>query len=186
MSHLAAIFKKKMFIRSCNLDDIVEKYYQQPTEAWNILESSQIVRRVEPLEPSTPKPPGHTRFGCISDTHSLNNPVHPIPDGDVLIHAGDFTMVGRTKEIREFNEFLTSLSHPHKVVIAGNHDIAFDLENYETLYPYWKFSLKEKVDSKEAKKLLDSTKCTYLEDSEVTINGLRIYGTPWYVDDDEE
>ena len=29
--------------------------------------------------------------------------------------------------------------------------------------------------------LLDAGVCTYLEDSEATINGIRIYGSPWYV-----
>lgn len=28
--------------------------------------------------------------------------------------------------------------------------------------------------------LLDAGVCTYLEDSETTINGIRIYGSPWY------
>ena len=30
----------------------------------------------------------------------------PLPAGDVLLHAGDFTMVGTPKEVERFNEFL--------------------------------------------------------------------------------
>ena len=45
-----------------------------------------------------------------------------IPDGDVLIHAGDFCSEGESVEARSFGEFFRSLPHRHKVVIAGNHD----------------------------------------------------------------
>ena len=38
-----------------------------------------------------------TRFVCISDTHNSN--VH-LPDGDVLIHAGDLTNQGSYSEVR--------------------------------------------------------------------------------------
>ena len=29
-----------------------------------------------------------------------------MPEGDVFLHAGDFTMVGKPKEVERFNEFL--------------------------------------------------------------------------------
>lgn len=163
------------------LDEVVEKHPEEPNKAWSILQVSQTVKKVEPMDPSTPKPPNHTRFVCISDTHSVKNFEHPIPDGDVLIHAGDFTMLGNMKEIREFNEFITSQSHPHKILIAGNHDLLMHRDKYEYLYSFWGASVGEKGDPIEAKKLLDTTKLTYLEDSEVTINGIQIYGSPWYV-----
>lgn len=153
-----------------------------PLRAWDVLKVSQVVKKVEPIDPySTTKPADHTRFVCISDTHSLKDFKHPIPEGDVLIHAGDFTMVGKASEVKEFNDFITSQSHEHKIVIAGNHDIPFDEENYESLYGYWRRSVGEKVDVKKVKALLDRSKVHYLEDTEVTINGLRIFGSPWYV-----
>lgn len=161
-------------------DKVIERYTFQPRHAWEVLKVSQTVDTVEPLDPSSTKPPDHTRFVCISDTHSLRNFTHPIPDGDVLIHAGDFTMVGKREEVVEFNKFMTSQNHLHKIVIAGNHDIAFDEENYEFLYPYWSGSVGQKLEVKEVKALLDSSKLHYLEDSEVVINGIRIYGSPWY------
>ena len=40
------------------------------------------------------KPEGHIRFVCISDTHANDGCFENVPSGDVLIHAGDFTMVG--------------------------------------------------------------------------------------------
>eukprot|EP01032_Pedospumella_encystans_P037043 gene37043-41944_t len=45
------------------------------------------------------------RIVCISDTHSLEAYMQPIPDGDVLIHAGDFSNVGTFPEVVRFVEF---------------------------------------------------------------------------------
>lgn len=98
------------------------------------------------------------RFVCTSDTHTLHDRV-PIPDGDVFIHAGDFTSCGELPDIARFNSFLGKLSHKHKIVIAGNHDFAF--ERQPAL----------------AQSLL--TNCLYLQDSETVIDGVRIYGSPW-------
>lgn len=44
------------------------------------------------------------RFVCISDTHEKLEEILPIiPDGDVLIHAGDFTNYGDVGEVIKFN-----------------------------------------------------------------------------------
>lgn len=44
------------------------------------------------------------RFVCISDTHEKMEELLPvIPDGDVLIHAGDFTNYGDIGEVIKFN-----------------------------------------------------------------------------------
>mgnify|MGYP000894258806 CR=1 FL=1 len=44
-----------------------------------------------------PKKPGFIRFVCISDTHCDDEAFNNVPDGDVLIHTGDFTHVGASK-----------------------------------------------------------------------------------------
>lgn len=47
------------------------------------------------------------RIVCVSDTHSLTNHIKfKIPDGDVLIHAGDVSQCGRVEEIIDFNDWL--------------------------------------------------------------------------------
>jgi len=48
------------------------------------------------------------KFVCISDTHSRISAadIPRIPMGDVLLHAGDFTMYGTAKEIKDFNELI--------------------------------------------------------------------------------
>lgn len=53
----------------------------------------------------TPKPPGYTRFVCVSDTHSRTDSIQ-MPYGDVFIHAGDFTELGLPSEVKKFNDWL--------------------------------------------------------------------------------
>lgn len=64
-----------------------------------------IFRRVNPMSHDTPKPPGYTRFVCISDTHSRTDTIQ-MPYGDILIHAGDFTELGLPSEVKKFNDWL--------------------------------------------------------------------------------
>ena len=43
----------------------------------------------------------------MSDTHSLMSKYQlTIPDGDVFIHAGDFTGRGKIAQVRDFNSWL--------------------------------------------------------------------------------
>lgn len=98
------------------------------------------------------------RIVCLSDTHSRHAKID-VPDGDVLVHAGDLTSRGEPHEIRDFHWWLQNLPHAHKLVIAGNHDWMF--ENHP----------------EGARGLL--TDCTYLQDSGVTIDGVKFWGSPW-------
>ena len=95
---------------------------------------------------------------CISDTHGRASGVS-IPDGDLLIHAGDLTGHGTLPEIEREADWLRSLPHASKVVIAGNHDFALERQ------------------PRAARALLHGL--TYLQDAETTEFGLRIWGSPW-------
>jgi Icc-related predicted phosphoesterase len=97
------------------------------------------------------------RIVLLSDTHRRHAEI-AVPDGELLIHAGDFSGHGTRSQIQAFDDWLGTLPHPHKVVIAGNHDFLF-----------------EKVDNPHA--LLKNAR--YLQDEEVVIGGLRIWGSPW-------
>jgi predicted phosphohydrolase len=96
------------------------------------------------------------RVVCVSDTH-----LRPfeVPDGDVLVHAGDMTMGGSLAEVQDFARVFEVLPHPHKVLIAGNHDFAFMRR------------------PEEARALLGST--VYLQDDGAEVAGLRVWGSPW-------
>ncbi|MBK8100718.1 MAG: metallophosphatase domain-containing protein [Planctomycetes bacterium] len=98
------------------------------------------------------------RIVCLSDTHGLHDRIE-VPDGDLLIHAGDATGMGTVAQIAAFDQWLLRLPHRHKVVIAGNHD--------------WLFQRDPGL----ARSLLRSA--TYLQDTAVEIEGFRIHGSPW-------
>ncbi len=98
------------------------------------------------------------KFVCLADTHTIHDRI-TVPDGDVLLCAGDFTNYGSKKDVKIFNSYLSTLSHPYKVVIAGNHDFLFE------------------KNPSVARSLL--TNCVYLEDSGIEIEGVKIYGSPW-------
>lgn len=50
------------------------------------------------------------RFVCMSDTHCLTSHLQfEIPEGDVFVHAGDFTRCGSASEVEEFNSWIGEL-----------------------------------------------------------------------------
>ena len=61
------------------------------------------------------------RIIAISDTHGHHRGLD-MPAGDVLIHAGDFTLHGKREHIDDFNEWLGELPYKYKFVVNGNHE----------------------------------------------------------------
>jgi len=61
---------------------------------------------------------------CLSDTHGKTKGLQ-VPDGDVLVHAGDATMMGKPHELKEFDDWLGQLPHATKIFVPGNHDWLF-------------------------------------------------------------
>lgn len=98
------------------------------------------------------------RVVAISDTHGKHWDLE-LPEGDVLIHAGDFTSRGEKDEVADFNKYLGTLPFAHIIVIAGNHDFFF--ERSPGL----------------ARDMM--THCVYLQDEAVTIDHVNFYGSPW-------
>lgn len=95
------------------------------------------------------------RIVAISDTHNLHGSAS-VPDGDVFVHCGDWTDLGLEDEVDAFDDWLGQLPHKHKLVVAGNHEVAFS-------------------------QLLERRlrNATYLEDESVEIDGVTFYGSPW-------
>lgn len=60
---------------------------------------------------------------CVSDTH---NSQPQLPYADILIHAGDITQTGSFAELQTAFDWMIGQPHPHKIVVAGNHDILLD------------------------------------------------------------
>ncbi|KAK4152494.1 Metallo-dependent phosphatase-like protein [Chaetomidium leptoderma] len=103
---------------------------------------------------------------CVSDTHN-NQPA--LPDGDVLIHAGDLTQSGSLAELQAAVSWLRAQPHAIKIVVAGNHDLLLDAG--------W-----DPASSSE-RKAIDWGDIVYLENAGTTVtcgNGrqLHVYGSP--------
>jgi len=96
---------------------------------------------------------------CISDTHGDHQGVN-LPDGDVLVHAGDITSHGTENDFVDFLSWFESQPHPHKVFVAGNHDRYLEQSTAA------------------AEKLVLDTDITWLNDSGTTIDGVRFWGSP--------
>lgn len=68
------------------------------------------------------------RLVALSDTHGLHQKV-AVPDGDILIFAGDFCTHGFSYgEIASFRDWFKSLPHKHKILVAGNHDRLLEMQ----------------------------------------------------------
>lgn len=100
-----------------------------------------------------------TRLVFLSDTHARHHKIPVVPEGDILLHAGDLTNWGSLADVEHFNGWLGRLPHKHKVVIAGNHDFCFE------------------KDPERAVALL--TNAHYLQDQSLELEGLKLYGSPW-------
>lgn len=99
-----------------------------------------------------------TKIVCLSDTHRRHGGLK-IPEGDILIHAGDVSDQGSRHEIYDFLRWFSQLPHRHKVFIAGNHD--------------WLFERNPVLASG-----LIPPGVTYLQDSGCEFDGLKIWGSP--------
>mmetsp|Transcript_42298 Transcript_42298/g.62208 ORF Transcript_42298/g.62208 Transcript_42298/m.62208 type:complete len:318 (-) Transcript_42298:16-969(-) len=122
------------------------------------------------------------RIVMISDTHGLHRAIGEIPDGDILIHAGDFSNTGENSQIEDFCNFLENLPHRLKIVIAGNHDNTVDQDFYEKRGQQI-FHQQNPQDPAAARAALEGAGrgVVYLEDSghEDAATGLRFWGSPW-------
>jgi Icc-related predicted phosphoesterase len=99
------------------------------------------------------------RIVCISDTHGFHDRL-VIPEGDVLIHAGDFCGGRDDGAVKRFARWLEALPHRHKIVVAGDHDFLFE------------------SDPELARSLLPRN-VVYLQDSGVVLDGVQFWGSPW-------
>lgn len=81
---------------------------QTPTRAWAEIAKKQKVIKVNVKLPSKQVEADKVRFVCMSDTHSLvHNLKFKVPNGDVFLHAGDFTKCGKIDEVQEFDKWLS-------------------------------------------------------------------------------
>ena len=124
-------------------------------------------RQTSPAQPLT----NPVSVVCVSDTH---NSQPKLPDGDVLIHAGDLTQSGSLQELQATVGWLRAQPHPVKIVVAGNHDRLLDPSCDD----------QSRTGSAAAERAaIDWGDVIYLDNAAATVtcaNGrrLRVYGSP--------
>ena len=120
------------------------------------------------------------RITFISDTHTKHKQITTdLPGGDLLIHAGDMSSMGRAYEIQDFCKWFDSIdNYDHKVFIAGNHDWGF--------IDHIKFvTTNEAVIPEHTQQTLNSYKTfDYLFDESVEYSqdgnyNVKVHGSPW-------
>lgn len=97
----------------------------------------------------------------LSDTHGFHRRLSNIPDADVLVHSGDFTMTGTEQEAIDFLNWFCDLPYDHKIFICGNHDDCLYGANIDGL----------------------DANVYYLCNSSVEIDGVKFYGVPMFMNE---
>lgn len=97
----------------------------------------------------------------LSDTHNCHHRLRDLPEADVVVHSGDFCMVGSEQEAIDFLNWFCDLPYNHKIFICGNHD--------DCLYRANINGLDDNVH--------------YLCNSGIEIEGLKFYGVPMFMCD---
>lgn len=97
----------------------------------------------------------------ISDTHENHHQLI-IPKCDILIHSGDCTNKGSLIKLYDFCNWFAQQPARYKILIYGNHELGFS-------------------EGSKRQEALDTPKqfgITYLENSEIIVEGIKIYGSP--------
>lgn len=97
----------------------------------------------------------------LSDTHSKHHELCNLPPADIIIHSGDISFAGSENEVMDFIEWFGGLPYKYKIFIAGNHDFCLFEENIDGL----------------------PENCFYLCNSSVTIDSVKFYGVPMFMED---
>lgn len=97
----------------------------------------------------------------ISDTHGFHRRLSVMPEADVLIHSGDFTMNGSVDEAVDFLHWFCDQPYRHKIFICGNHDNCLYGANIAGL----------------------DANVHYLCNSSIEIDGVKFYGVPMFLEE---
>ena len=99
------------------------------------------------------------KITLVADTHGLHELLN-LSEGDLLIHAGDITEYGSEEEVMDFISWFARQLFTYKIFIAGNHDLFL-----------------ESCSAVKRKRFIPQG-VTYLQNSAIEIEGLKIFGSP--------
>ena len=96
----------------------------------------------------------------ISDTHGCHHRLPDLPEADVIVHSGDFTMNGTGQEAVDFLKWFSGLDYADKIFIAGNHDCCMCGANIDGL----------------------DGNIHYLCNSGLELRGVKFFGIPMFIE----
>src|ERR1035437_9535698 len=103
----------------------------------------------------------------ISDTHEGHEKLATLPNADLLIHCGDITKKGSPVALEKFLIWFSAQPHANKIFVMGNHELG------------WDYGPTRSAKLELVKEFTDKySNLHYLENSEVTIDGLKIFASP--------
>ncbi len=102
----------------------------------------------------------------LSDTHNLHRQVQKLPKADMIIHSGDISMRGTSKEVMDFIDWFIGLDYKYKIFIAGNHDYSLEGKQQDIIQSFL------------------PNNCYYLCNSGIRIEGISFWGIPFFFSDD--
>lgn len=121
---------------------------------------------------------------AISDSH---NQKPKLPDGDLLIHSGDLTMLGSKKEVKAAIQWLGDLAknkYEHGVILVpGNHDFYFEPD--APGLPKFKRGYEIERNAVQAREWCEKYGVDLLMNASMEVEGIKIYGSPvqpWFHD----
>ena len=101
------------------------------------------------------------RIVIVADTHTYHDTLGVL-EGDILLHCGDlcYGMLATKKQLDDADRWLGKQKFKTIVCIGGNHDRPIQRRVRSSVKPVLHNAI-------------------YLQDEEIVVEGLKIYGTPW-------
>jgi hypothetical protein len=155
---------------------------------------SRPVARLLRTHPPRPQGAGRMRICVVSDTHGLHEMfTRRIPPCDLLIHCGDIMTedrgasavdggAGATRRLEEIGRWLAQLPCSAAVLIGGNHDAILEHLGAPAVRAALRRGAKRaeptRVSGQGQGQAEGQVEVVYLSDESITVQGLRIWGTP--------
>ena len=98
------------------------------------------------------------RIVAFADTHQFHGDLR-LPDGDVLVCAGDVCRAGDREELDDFLAWFVAQPHRHKLFVPGNHDVCIERAS-ASVQRAW-------------------PAVAFLVDGGVVVDGVSFWGSPW-------
>lgn len=150
-------------------DYLIKRSSMSKIEVQNSLSTSSNRSTSFPVfsNPTISNAPTSVRIVHMSNTHNhlfRSSSRNFLPEGDILIHSGGFTVDGTVEEFSQFNAWLLSVKdiYHYRIIVAGLNDVRQCGNDWDFV----------RANLPNATHVLCHT--------EAVVLGIRIYGNPWH------